>query len=322
MAGALRTYTKAREYNSNAQHELECSLGIIEVSIDLGQYNQILPAVVKAETSLTRIVGVRAGTGGAAATGAGDTQNLTGAQARERTAKMKEVDEQVARTTTKLRAARGLANLGQGNWEEATREFAKIQGKLEDWEGRVRESGRAAQHVSDAIRNQILASADIAIYLSLASLAAWGRSAIKTIVLDNVDMRSYIDQDGARHARQMLDCFVEAKYAKLSEVMVSNEVRHCQSPPRRTIAHVCDLQIRHRLDPHLASQLTGLQQTIRQRSIVQYFKPFASVRLERMFSVFNVTTKEGEEQLVQDIATLIEARRMDARLDTIDRVRL
>lgn len=123
--------TKAREFNSNAQHELECSMGIIEVSIAMQSYNQILPAVVKAETSLVRIVGVRGSTGG------GDAQAITGAQARERSAKLKEVEEQVARTTVKIKAAKGLAMLGQGRWEEAARELAGIQGKLDDWEGTV-----------------------------------------------------------------------------------------------------------------------------------------------------------------------------------------
>ncbi len=110
-------------------------MGIIEVSIEMGSYNQILPAVIKAETSLGRVIGVR---GGGVA---GETQNLTGAQARERTAKMKELDELRASTTVKLRAAKGLAMLGQGYWDDAAREFAGIQGRLDDWEGKVRRPG-------------------------------------------------------------------------------------------------------------------------------------------------------------------------------------
>lgn len=61
----------------------------------------------------------------------------TGAQSRERQRKAKELGEMGARTAFKLRAAKGLAHMGSGQYEAAAREFINMDGKLEDWEGKV-----------------------------------------------------------------------------------------------------------------------------------------------------------------------------------------
>jgi hypothetical protein len=98
-------------------------------------YSQTLPALVKAETSLDRIVGIRS-----LAQGQGrDTgiEHMTGAERMARNQKMKEMEEMRHTTLAKLKVAKGVAHLGVGNWEAAAREFMTVDGKLEDWEGKV-----------------------------------------------------------------------------------------------------------------------------------------------------------------------------------------
>ncbi len=82
------------------------------------------------------------------------------------------------------------------------------------------------------------------------------------------------------------------------------------------------LQWQHRLNPHLASQLSGLTSAIRQRSLVQYFEPFESVDLSRMSEAFGATTQFESENLIQELAELIKRGRMLARLDMIDKVNI
>ncbi len=67
----------------------------------------------------------------------GSAQVLTGAQSRERDQKLRELDENRTKSVVKLKAAKGVASMGVGLWEQAAREFMTIDGKLEDWEGKA-----------------------------------------------------------------------------------------------------------------------------------------------------------------------------------------
>jgi hypothetical protein len=116
---------------------------VIQVSLEIAAYTQTLPAIIKAESSLDRIIGVRglSATGGATrglGPADGSAQVLTGAQSRERDQKLRELDENRSKCLVKLKTAKGVASMGVGKWESAAREFMNIDGKLEEWEGKVK----------------------------------------------------------------------------------------------------------------------------------------------------------------------------------------
>lgn len=61
----------------------------------------------------------------------------TGAESRERQRRARELDELGQRMAFRLRAAKGVALMGLGQYESAAREFIGLEGTLGDWEGRV-----------------------------------------------------------------------------------------------------------------------------------------------------------------------------------------
>lgn len=77
-------------------------------------------------------------------------------------------------------------------------------------------------------------------------------------------------------------------------------------------------QTRHALDPHLSNHMVNITNMIRSRALVQYFQPFASIKLDRMSSAFGWTVEELERQVV----TLIQAGEIQARVDRQNKVRV
>lgn len=78
------------------------------------------------------------------------------------------------------------------------------------------------------------------------------------------------------------------------------------------------VQTRHALDLHLGSHMTNITNMIRSRALVQYFQPFASIKLERMSTAFGWTVEELERQVV----ALIQAGEIQARVDRQNKVRV
>lgn len=77
-------------------------------------------------------------------------------------------------------------------------------------------------------------------------------------------------------------------------------------------------QTRHALDLHLGNHIANITNMIRSRALVQYFQPFASIKLERMSTAFGWTVEELERQVV----ALIQAGEIQARVDRQNKVRV
>jgi hypothetical protein len=82
---------------------------------------------------------------------------------------------------------------------------------------------------------QVVASGDLAIYATLTSLATCNRSAIKALLLDNVQMRYFMDYGSAAYTRDLVDCYMHAHYRRLLEILHERKVNEMRSTRR----HFC-----------------------------------------------------------------------------------
>jgi COP9 signalosome complex subunit 1 len=75
-------------------------------------------------------------------------------------------------------------------------------------------------------------------------------------------------------------------------------------------------QARHALDLHLAPHVATLAALVRDRCLVMYLQPFASIRLARMSAAFGWPAEDVERAVVG----LIQAGEVKARIDSLDKV--
>lgn len=74
-------------------------------------------------------------------------------------------------------------------------------------------------------------------------------------------------------------------------------------------------------DLHISTQVAPLIETIRHRAYVQYFEPFQNVQLARMATTFGVEGREAVEAFERDVVGLVQAGKLSARVDDIEKVR-
>jgi COP9 signalosome complex subunit 1 len=75
-------------------------------------------------------------------------------------------------------------------------------------------------------------------------------------------------------------------------------------------------QTRHALDLHLAPHVAALGALVRDRCLVMYLQPFASIRLARMSAAFGWPVDAVERAVVG----LIQAGEVKARVDSLEKV--
>lgn len=80
--------------------------------------------------------------------------------------------------------------------------------------------------------------------------------------------------------------------------------------------HVLSLQTRHVVDIHFGQHVKNLTDLIKSRTLVLYFQPFSSIKLERMATAFGWTIQQVEEQVVN----LIQAGEIRGRVDSQNKV--
>lgn len=157
--------------------------------------------------------------------------------------------------------------------------------------------------------NATMSANDIAVYGGLCALASMSRSELQSRVLDNATFRSFLELEP--HIRRAVSFFVACKYTQCLEILESYRTDYL-------------------LDLYLQPHVQRLYQQVREKSIVQYFEPFGSVRLETMEKVFgaaalktssvsNGGTTNGETQishhLLEELIYLIKDGKLSARLD-------
>ncbi|TFK32720.1 26S proteasome subunit RPN7-domain-containing protein [Crucibulum laeve] len=180
---------------------------------------------------------------------------------------------------SKLDLAIALSNLGQGNYEKAAQYFLRLgsTGDLGDWIGKL------------------VAPGDIAIYGTLCALSALRRSAIKSQVLENSIFGMYIEQEP--YVRELIEAYMNSNFKTALELLSRYSTRHT-------------------VDIHLAPHVHDLTNLIRNKAVVLYFQPFASIKLDRMSAAFGWTVEEVENHVVG----LIQSGDIQARVDRENKI--
>jgi len=176
-----------------------------------------------------------------------------------------------------LNAAMGLYNLKIGNTHAAARSFLSV---TIDIDGKYPE---------------VISARDIAIYGSICALVTYSRTQLKDEVLQNSTFKSFLEL--VPKLRNIILDFQTSKYTSC-------------------FAALEKLKPDLLLDIYMAPQVQKLYTQLRDRALVQYFKPFTSVKLGSMATAFNIEIPALEKQL----HGLIAENKIQARIDSHSKV--
>lgn len=143
--------------------------------------------------------------------------------------------------------------------------------------------------------NEVISSNDVAIYGGLCALASMNRSQLKSEVLDNNEFRNFLELEP--HIRRAITFFYSAKYNACLSILQTYKNDYL-------------------LDIHLQKHVENIYDLIRSKSIVQFFVPFSTVTLSAMSEAFGTREKVLEQELVH----MIESGKLEARIDTKNKV--
>ncbi len=152
------------------------------------------------------------------------------------------------------------------------------------------DSSASASHYADYASPN-----DVAIYGGLLALATMDRAKLQELVLDNTNFRTFLELEP--HIRRAISQFVNGRYAACLAILESYRADYL-------------------LDIYLQKHIPTIYAHIRSKCIIQYLIPFSRVTLATMAASFAV---DGDA-LSDELAEMIQAGILDARLDTIDQV--
>ncbi|KAH6307433.1 hypothetical protein HBI39_099130 [Parastagonospora nodorum] len=182
-------------------------------------------------------------------------------------------------------ACSGLAFMGTGKFREAANHFL-----------RTPPSYLTAEPAANiAWQKEVISPNDVAVYGGLCALASMDRSDLQDKVLANSEFRNFLELEP--HIRRAINLFCNSKYSACLEVLEGYRNDYL-------------------LDVHLSKVLNQMYDSIRTKSIVQYFIPFSCVTLDEMASKFPTSGYKIEEELER----MINEGTLDARIDLVDRL--
>jgi len=151
----------------------------------------------------------------------------------------------------------------------------------------------AASNVS---HNEFVSANDVAIYGGLLALATMDRQNLQNRVLESQHFRTFLELEP--HVRRAITQFVNGRYSACLAILESYRSDYL-------------------LDLHLQKHIPTIYGQIRSKCIVQYAIPFSCVTLDSMNEAFAAPGESIEEELV----SMIRSGMLQARIDTIDKVR-
>ncbi|GAA5872623.1 hypothetical protein JCM8547_003712 [Rhodosporidiobolus lusitaniae] len=274
LQAAVRSYTKSREFCSTSQHVLEMCLGVIEVALDLQNYAFVRNYISKA---LSALDSTSTSASAAAKSKAAGAVNLPGmvAPAQDPVEAAKEKERKIV--LERLTVANGVAYLGQGMYEKAAGCFTDVGGE-------ALVAGEA----------HFIPPTSVALFSVLLSLACYSRSQLRTRVLDNPNLRGFLDTEP--WLRDIVRCFYENRFREGLEGLMKYEARFL-------------------LDLHLTPHYSTLLSLLSSRSLLTFLTPYSSLSLSRYASAFGWP----EPYLLASVTDLIKRGEMKARIDTVGR---
>jgi len=200
--------------------------------------------------------------------------------------------EESAKNAPKISTAQGLQYMSLGEYREAANNFLSTDFALGD------------------TYNEVISSNDVAVYGGLCALASMTRSELQSKVLDNPNFRSFLELEP--HIRRAINSFCASKYSQCLEILESYRADYL-------------------LDLYLQDQLNTIYQSIRTKSIVQYFQPFSRVTLDSMEKLFagssatstandmngtsSPSSTSASESFRNELISMIESDALQARID-------
>lgn len=295
---ALKHYTKSREFCSTSQHVLDMCMSVLELAVEQRNYAHIPSYVYKAEGALESLtIGgavasaaapssastsqvapqgstMAMGTGfGSAIGGGGFGPSSSGGGSGQASQGRKPTDRD--QIQTKLEFVLALSHLGTGAYDKAATAFLKLgpPEQLGDWIGKL------------------VAPSDIAIYGTLCALSSLSRSLVKAQLVDNPTFATYVEQEP--YVRELVQAYMASNFKTVLDILSR-------------------YSIRHNTDIHLSAHIPELTKLIRHVSLILYFQPFETVRLERMAEALGWSVEEVEREVVG----LIQNRKIIGRVDS------
>ena len=228
LTGAVRSYTKSREYCTTSNHVLEVCLGVIEVALDMANYAFVRNYVVKASASMEGAQTARDGGKPKAA-----PVNLPGmvAPAQDPIEAAKERERKIV--GERLTVAGGVAHLGSGAYDKAAHAFTDIGSEaLLSGPGHVRRLVPFSLYppllkLTLSYLLQFIPAADVALYAVLTGLACFSRSALRTRVLENPGLRPFLDLEP--YLREVVRAFYDSQFKVGLDLLAKHEVRRSLS---------------------------------------------------------------------------------------------
>ncbi|XP_065883227.1 COP9 signalosome complex subunit 1-like isoform X2 [Dysidea avara] len=131
---------------------------------------------------------------------------------------------------------------------------------------------------------------DVAVYGGLCALATFDRKDLHDKVLGSSSFKQFLELDP--QLRDVITQFYQSKYASCLKTLDGMDTLM--------------------LDMYLAHHLQSLCSQIRNRALIQYFKPYVSADLNKMALAFNTSVSNLEDELTQ----LILDDQISARIDS------
>jgi COP9 signalosome complex subunit 1 len=186
-------------------------------------------------------------------------------------------------TASKLKSITGLIHLESGKFKKAAKAFLEVTFDPTT-------SGPFSTLFAEAA-----SPSDIAVYGGLCALSSFDRTELQTLVFDNTQFRQFLELEP--WVRELILGFYHSRYTTCFDILgrMKNDLL---------------------LDPYLMPHIPILYGNIRKKALIQYFKPFTSVSMDRMAKTFNTTVAELEHEL----KGLIMEDAIQARIDAQHRV--
>jgi COP9 signalosome complex subunit 1 len=142
---------------------------------------------------------------------------------------------------------------------------------------------------------EIISARDCAIYACFCSLATMSRKELKEQLLNNTDFKSLLEN--ASHWKAIVTAFNDSQYSQCLALLEKNSNELL-------------------LDRMIAPHVYRLINDIRNRALIQYFKPYSAINLNEMALAFSMQLNELERSL----SVLIAEGRISARIDSHNKI--
>lgn len=249
-SGAFKAYVRSRDYCTTTAQVVDMCLAVIRTSLELPTFTIHIPNFVQKAESA---MDAAPGGDGAAASSAPSASGVV---------------------HSKLRVASALALLTEKKYAAVARRLGEVAPDL------------GASDLGDLG----MAPADVATLGALCALASLERSALRTVVVDNVSFRTYLD--ACPDIRDLVLAFHSARYGAC-------------------LASVDKLRAGWKLDVHLREHVDTLCEDIKAKALAAYVAPYSRMRLSDMAAALQLPPQDVTAQLAQLIQEGVVAARID-----------